>query len=341
MNEQFRHDWLVILNPHAGCGKGIHDKEIITKLLKKHSIDFKLVVSEYPRHAITLTKDFIEKGCRNIIVAGGDGTLNEIVNGVFIQEHISPEAIKIGMIPVGTGNDWIRTFGIPVDYENALKTIIEGKVVKQDIGKVTYAVNGEEKIRFFANMAGFGFDAMVAEKANRLKDKGRSGLLVYLQSLLGSFIEYQVCKTKIIIGNNEIDDLVFSASIGIGKFNGGGMMQAPFAVPDNGEFQVTVIKKIGILGILRNIGRLYTGDFIKDKRVSTFTATKIKINGTRKIPGEVDGEILGNSSFEVEMVPQRLTVIYGDDKFFASHSQAIDEKSSIQPAVVLERVELK
>ncbi|MBN2485146.1 MAG: diacylglycerol kinase family lipid kinase [Bacteroidales bacterium] len=335
----FLPEWLVVLNPHAGCGRGFRDKGRISGLLDSSQLNYKLVVSEYPRHAITLTKEFIEQGYRKIIVAGGDGTLNEIVNGIFLQEAVPPGEIIVAMLPVGTGNDWIKTFGIPADYEKALKIILDGKVIKQDIGKVSFTDQNEEKVRFFANMAGFGFDAMVARKANSLKEKGRSGLLVYLQSLISSFVEYQVCKTKITIGENQIDDLVFSASIGIGKFNGGGMMQAPFAVPDNGEFQVTVIKKIGILGILRNIGRLYTGDFIKDRRVSTFKSTRIKIIGSRQIPGEVDGEILGNSTFIIEMVPERLSVIYGDDKYFATHPVSHRHKKLLKkPATAMERI---
>lgn len=340
MSARVRNEWLVVLNPHAGCGKGQQDKTKIIELLKQNNIDFTLVISEYPRHAITLSREFIERGYRKIIVAGGDGTLNEIVNGIFIQESVSPDEIIIGMLPVGTGNDWIKTFGIPADYKKALDIIIEGKIIKQDIGKVVFSDSKGPKIRFFANMAGFGFDAMVADKANTLKNKGRSGLMVYLQSLIGSFIHYTMCKTKIIVDTVEIDELVFSASIGIGKFNGGGMMQAPFAVPDNGEFQVTIIKKIGILGILRNIARLYTGDFIKDKRVSTFRATKVKIEGTHTIPGEVDGEILGNSSFLIEMVPERLAVIYGDDKYFSKHQNEFSVSKKKSKNIIAEKVEM-
>lgn len=320
MNDSSPKEWLVVLNPHAGGGRGNHDKKKIIRLLEEFKFDFEMVISEYAKHAISLTIDFISKGYRKIIVAGGDGTLNEVVNGVFLQDSVNPKEIKIGMLPVGTGNDWIKTFGIPTDYIEALNIIKADKHIFQDIGKISYQIEDEEKTRFFANMAGFGFDAMVAAKANKLKEKGRNGILVYMYSLIASYVKYHICKTRIVVGDTEINDLVFTASIGIGKFNGGGMMQAPYAVPNNGEFQVTVIKKIGVFGIIKNLAGLYSGEFVKDRRVSTYSTNKVIVNGAFKIPCEADGETLGNSSFEVEIIPAQLQVIYGDDKFLYAES---------------------
>lgn len=320
--------WLVILNPHAGGGRGRHDKKKILKLLENHGFDFQLVTSDYPQHAISLTIESIKRGYRNILVAGGDGTLNEIVNGIFLQETVEPHKIKIGMLPVGTGNDWIKTFGIPVDYNEALEIIKADKRIYQDVGKISYSINNEERKRFFANMAGFGYDAMVAAKANKLKEKGRSGFMVYLYSLIASYLKYHICKTRIVVGDEEINDLVFTASIGIGKFNGGGMMQAPFAIPNQGRFQVTVIKKIGFFGILKNLSGLYTGEFIKDKRVSTYLTNHIVVNGTKSIPGEADGETLGTSTFKIELLPAQLQVIYGDDKYLDPHQEKVEVKTT-------------
>ena len=318
MTKQKVNDWVLILNPHAGVGKGEKDKKKIIKLLRKNGFEFETYISEYPKHIISLTSGLIGKGYRKIIIAGGDGSLNEVVNGIFCQTEISPEKITVGMIPVGTGNDWIKTFGVPNDYKKAIKRIIKGKTIRQDVGKISYDENGKNSTCFFANMAGFGFDAMVAEKANVLKNKGRSGILVYLQSLTSSFIQFQICKTRMQIDQEEINELIFSTSIGIGKYNGGGMMQAPGAIPNNGEFQVTVIRKIGVLGILRNIIGLYNGNFIKDYRVSTHSARHIKITSERNIAGEADGEILGNHSFEIEIIPQKLNVVRGKKLEFTS-----------------------
>jgi diacylglycerol kinase family enzyme len=156
---------------------------------------------------------------------------------------------------------------------------------------------------------------MVAEKTNQLKNEGKSGISLYLQALGSSFLKYQINRTRIVLDGQEIDELIFSASIGIGKYNGGGMMQAPGAVPDNGLFQVTVIRKIGFWGILRNLKGLYSGEFVKDHRVSTHSAAHVSISSAGSIAGEADGEILGNNQFDATLISQKLAVIYNPEKY--------------------------
>ncbi|MFY9154242.1 MAG: diacylglycerol kinase family protein [Prolixibacteraceae bacterium] len=308
-------EWFVILNPHAGSGRGKKDQEEILKILKQSDISYRFAVSEFPKHIIELTIQAISDGYRNLIVAGGDGTLNEAVNGIYTQNSCAPEEIVLGMIPVGTGNDWIKTFGIPNHYYKAAEIINQGQTMLQDIGRIKFTDDHSADTCYFANMAGFGFDALVAEKTNNLKDKGKKGLSLYLQALGSSFFNYKTGKMRIVIDHQEINELIFSASIGIGKFNGGGMMQAPDAIPDNGLFQVTIIRKIGIFGILRNLAGLYSGKFVKDKRVSTHLASHVSISADQNIAGEADGEILGNNKFQIEMQSQKLCVIYNPEKY--------------------------
>ena len=315
MEEPLPKKWLVILNPHAGSGRGRKDQAEILKRLTTADFYYELAVSEFPKHIILLTIGAIEKGFRKLIVAGGDGSLNEVVNGIFQQTVCPPEEIMVGMIPVGTGNDWIKTFGIPNYHKEAIKVLKQEKVMRQDIGRITFTENEVTKTCYFANMAGFGFDAMVAAKTNRLKNKGRSGISLYLQALGSSFLSYQTSRTRVKIDGQEIDELIFSVSIGIGKFNGGGMMQAPGAVPDNGLFQVTIIRKIGLWGILRNLAGLYSGEYVKDHRVSTFQAQNISISSAKNIAGEADGEILGDNKFEIDVLSRKLSVIFNPDKY--------------------------
>ncbi len=312
---QAQNKWLVVLNPHAGSGRGGKDKNEIQRKLQKAEFDFDFVVSEYPKHIIELTIRAIEQGYRNLIIAGGDGSLNEVVNGIFGQLICQPEEITIGMVPVGTGNDWIKTFGIPNQYKEAIKILKDGKTIRQDVGRINYSIDNQVKNCYFANMAGFGFDAMVAEKTNTLKNKGRSGIILYLQALVSSFWTFQTPLIHLQIDDRTINELIFSVSIGIGKFNGGGMKQAPNAIPTNGLFEVTVIRKIGIWGILRNITGLYSGKFINDYRVSTFQAKNVAISSSKNISGEADGESLGDNKFSISILSQKLSVIYNPQKY--------------------------
>lgn len=305
-------NWILILNPKAGGGKGKRDKHLIEKLLKLNGFQFETLVSEYSKHAISLSKNAIENGATQIIIAGGDGTLNEVINGVFLQQVCAPEKILIGIIPVGSGNDWSKTFHIPNNYKIAIDTLKERTTILQDIGLVQFTNEGMENIRYFLNMAGFGFDAQVAFKANQLKDKGRRGLMVYLYSLISALRNYKTGKVQISLDDNNIEDLIFSISIGIGKFNGGGMMQAPNAIPNNGLFEVTIIKKINLWGILTNLVGLYNGNYVKDKRVDCYQAKEIRISAINPLGGEIDGESLGKSDFYIKILSQKLKVIIGD-----------------------------
>ncbi len=307
--------WQVILNPHAGGGKGTLDKNKIEHLLRTSDVPYHLSISLYPCHAIELARELVSSGATHLIVAGGDGTLNEVVNGIFLADQASHHEITLGMIPVGTGNDWIKTFGIPDNYQKAIDIINEYKTVMQDVGEITCRIEGQTSKRYFVNIAGFGFDALVAKNANDLKSKDITGIRVYIQSLFSGYLTYKSRHTKITIDDTSFNVNLFSASVGIGKFNGGGMMQVPEANPLQGLFHITVIRKIGIWGILRNFKGLYSGNFVKDKRVSTHTGKEIEITSPIPMPGESDGETLGNGTFTISIIAHRLRVIYGSDKF--------------------------
>lgn len=307
--------WHVILNPHAGAGKGSRDRKKIIDILKSSGLNYVLHVSEFPGHAVNIAKELAYKGETNFIAAGGDGTLNEIVNGFFNGRGAVPSNVVIGMIPVGTGNDWIKTFGIPDDYEKAMQIILAGKKVTQDVGEINYSRNGSDTKRYFVNIAGFGFDGLVASNANNLKAKGITGFRVYVESLFSSFLKFSASKTIIEIDGMRVEKNLFSASVGIGKYNGGGMMQVPEANPVQGIFHITLISKIGLWGILKNFRGLYNGRFIRDRRVSTYTGKAVNIIPSSPLPGEADGETLGEGSFNIRILPHGLTVICGETDF--------------------------
>jgi YegS/Rv2252/BmrU family lipid kinase len=305
-------EWFVIVNPNAGKRKGQHDWLTIARLLGEAGIEFINIFTEHRDHAMLLARKYIEKGFRNIIVVGGDGTLNEVVNGIFTQKHISPSEVTLAMIPVGTGNDWCRMFNIPSDYKEAIAIIAKGNQFVQDAGMVKYFSSlGQEKTRYFLNMAGMGFDALVAKKTNKQKEKGKGGPLSYVVNIFSSLFYYKATKTTILLDNESVTQDVFSMSVGICQFNGGGMKQAPDAKPDDGLFDLTIIKNIGKFKVIRNVIKLFDGSFTRLPEVSTFRSSHIVIKSIFPMYLEVDGESLGHTPFEFSIIPQSLKVITG------------------------------
>lgn len=302
-------DWLVIINPNAGIGKAKKDWTHISGLLSRRGFDYLALFTEGPIHAITLTAEYIAKGFRKIIVVGGDGTMNEVVNGIFKQQSVPTSSVSLGMISVGTGNDWGRTYGIPRDYEEAVALLKAENTVLQDAGTVSFYNNEEKHERFFINMAGLGFDGLVAQKTNADKIKGKSNPLLYLANLLSSLFSFKSCGARVVVDGVEIKEKMFSISIGIGQFNGGGMRQAPDAKPDDGLFDVTLIKDMTKLSVIANVARLYNGTIKKHKRVVGLTGKNIIIEPDQPILIEADGESLGHSPFEFNILPQSVRVV--------------------------------
>lgn len=305
-------EWFVIVNPNAGKRKGEKDWLEIAAQLTAARIEFVNVFTEHRGHAVVLTRKYIENGYRNIIVVGGDGTLNEVVNGIFTQAHVPTNKIVLAMIPVGTGNDWCRMFNIPNDYKQAIKLILKRKIFIQDTGTIKYiSSEGSEKTRFFINMAGMGFDALVAKKTNAQKDLGKSNPMSYVVNILSSLFLYTSTKVTILLDDEKITSDIFSMSVGICQYNGGGMKQAPDALPDDGLFDMTLIKPIGKFKIIRNIIKLFDGSFTRLPEVSTFRSSKIIIHSEPPMYMEADGESLGHTPFVFNIIPQSLYVVSG------------------------------
>jgi len=304
--------WLTIVNPNAGTKKGEKDWHQIAKKLRKEDIHFKEIFTVEKGHATSITLENVYKGVRKFMVVGGDGTLNEVVNGIFMQTEIPVSEFLIAMIPVGTGNDWCRSFEIPFSYKKAIKLIKKGKTRLQDVGKIGYYYTDTPQSRYFVNVAGMGYDAVVAAKTNKDKARGRGGPLVYMKNLFTSLMFYKHSHTEIHIdGQGAIKHKTFSLSVGIGKYNGGGMMQLPDAVVDDGIFNITLIKKLGKFTVMKQVKNLYDGSFINHPKVITFRGRNIKINSSPPISLEADGESLGHSPFSFEIIEKGLRVVTG------------------------------
>lgn len=302
-------DWFVVVNPHAGLRKCGRDWPHIEKMLRKAGLVFTYTLTTHKEHAISITTTAVKKGYRKFVVVGGDGTLNEVVNGLFLQKIVSMEEFAVGLIPVGTGNDWRRSFGISDNYREAINTLLNGKIFSQDVGLITYQNARGPKKRYFVNVAGMGYDAMVARKTNIQKDKGKGGPLSYLFNLFTSLLYYKHTRVKVTADGNPTETDAFSLSVGIGQYNGGGMRQLPFAHPADGLLDMTLIQKIGKLTVIKEVKNLYDGSFIRHPKVKILKAKEFTIESTPPIELEADGESLGHSPFRVQIIPSVLNVV--------------------------------
>ncbi|MBA7573602.1 putative lipid kinase YtlR [subsurface metagenome] len=306
------YSWLIIVNPNAGLGRGKKDWDCIDSLLKKHKISYQTEFTKARKHAIELTARGIRQGFRNIVAVGGDGTMNEVVNGCFNQNICRTQSLTLSMIAVGTGNDWGKMFSIPASYEEAIVLIKNKSFRLQDIGVVEFCQGAKIEKRYFINIAGLGFDALVVKKTNDQKDKGKGGNALYFWNLLKCLMSYRPTLTHIIIDGQKINNELFTMSLGIGKYSGGGMMQTPNAVPDDGLFDITLIKKMRKGEIIRNLKKLYDGSILEHPKIEGYTGKVIHVDADPVVHAEADGESLGHSPVEFKIIPKSINIVYGN-----------------------------
>jgi YegS/Rv2252/BmrU family lipid kinase len=309
--EKVRPEWYVIVNPNAGNGKGRKDWKRISDLFKKESILIEPVFTEHKGQAIEITTKAVTNGFRKIVTVGGDGTLHEVVNGLFSQSICKPADVTLALIPVGTGNDWGRMFGIPTVYNGAVDVIRNNKQLLHDVGLVTYHSGKEEHSRYFINIAGLGFESIVVKKTNKQKDRGRSNKAIYFYNLLTSLIAYRNTVATITTDGETSTSRIFSLNVGNGRYCGGGMRQTPEAMPDDGLLDVTVLREMGRIEIIRNLKLLYDGSILSHPKVDGYRVKNLQVTSESLLYVEADGESLGHTPATFSVIPGALRVVYG------------------------------
>jgi YegS/Rv2252/BmrU family lipid kinase len=302
-------EWFVVVNPNAGNGKGKKDWKQISALLDNAGLRHTNIVTEHQGHAIKLVRRYIDMGFSRIIVVGGDGTLNEAVNAILTQRKFYSHEIELAMIPIGTGNDWVRTHNIPTDYTKAIEVIKAGKIVKHDAGKVLYVRDGLQQTRYFINIVGMGFDAEVALKVNLQKPSSRSSEMGYFYHIFTTLLQHANSQVKLMLDDKIMNKEVFTMAAGICKYNGGGMKQLPNALFNDGLLDVMIIGKVSKSRIILNVKKLFDGSFIEMKEVETFTCKTLIVESEPLFGMEADGESISPSRFEIQVLPAALSVV--------------------------------
>lgn len=283
-----------IVNPVSGRGRG---KKVAEWLLKKSvsaGIDYNLEFTKYPDHAREIAIESIKK-YENIVSVGGDGTAQEVANGLYGSGK------KFGIIPVGTGNDFIRSLAIPKNANAAFEILLNGKSRKIDIGKA----NG----KYFLNGIGIGFDAWAVEESNKIKYL--RGSLVYLVAILKTLTYFKPPVLKIQFDSEYVEQKFFMINIGNGKFMGGGFKLTPFAELNDALLDLNLVSELTKLQIVQNFIGVYSAKHIHLPQVRIAQAKKIFIETDTEFAAQADGELIGLQlkTLEIEIVPDAIEII--------------------------------
>ena len=293
----------LIVNPAAGAGRTARYWPEIRSVLKQVGLKFEHDITEAPGHAIELVKIAVGKGYKLIVSVGGDGTINEVVNGLYVTGSLSD--VAMGIIGTGTGGDYIRTIGVPRDYIQACERLMHPHEYTVDLGMVEH---GNDQKRLFANFGGLGFDAEIV-KATTIKYKSLGSLPSYLMGMLTTLVTYHNHEMSIELDGKQEEKKVCTVIMSIGKYGGGSMFIAPNADPTDGLFDVVVIGDVSKPDLLYSLPRVYKGTHLTHPKISITRVKHVKVTCKNNLALQADGELLGQSPATFSVLPSALKLM--------------------------------
>ena len=297
------------MNPAAGHGNGARLLPSIEAALTRHALDYELVCTGYPGHAVELTGQAIRDGVELIVAAGGDGTVNEVVNGLMRSKLTGSHQPTLGVLCAGRGNDFSGSIGIPEDIDLACKLLKLGQSRLLDVGRVTGGIYPEG--HYFINCVGVGFDAVATIEVAKLPRWG--GFLSFLIAILKTIFLYNHAPLATIeYGDQIIKQRSLMISIMNGRRLGAGFIMAPDSKPDDGLLDLCIAEQMNPLQIMRFVPLFMHGTQASQKSIKTGKASVIKIEAMDgPLPAQTDGEIISTEgrSLIVELLTRQIKVI--------------------------------
>jgi YegS/Rv2252/BmrU family lipid kinase len=302
---------VVILNPHAAGGRASKRWPRIATLLADKLGPVEPRFTAHPGHATQLVRRALMDGSELVIAVGGDGTINETMNGFLSgDEPINPDA-RLGIIPIGTGGDFQRTIGIPSDVEQAVDIIANGFARPIDVGVAHLAGDdGHPVERYFVNLTSFGMGGDVSVRAkNFLTPLG--GKAAFMYATFAVFFTYRAKQVRLTLDGEPLPDelRITNVAIGNGRYHGGGMHPCPRAVLDDGLLEVTTIDYLNMFELVRDLRVLYSDDIYEHPKVRHHRAKTVLAESDEPVRIELDGEAVGTLPLEVRILPRRLPLL--------------------------------
>lgn len=312
----------IILNPVAGHGNGMKSRPLIVRQLTAHGLDFDLVQTECTGHALELTRQAIAEGYATIVAAGGDGTVNEVINGLMDAKAAGTAPPVLGILCTGRGNDLAFSLGIPVEIEAACQALAEGRRRWIDVGRLSSGADAQGKMvplrgvipqgRYFGNCVGIGFDAIATIQAAGLPRWG--GFASFLVAIFKTVFLYNHAPLAGIEFNGRV---VTQRSLMISIMNGrqlggGGFIMAPDSKPDDGLLDLCIAEQMSSLNVLRMVPYFAKGTQATQPTIKTARTGRVVVTAQDgPLPAHTDGEIICTEGMrlEVELLQRQIEVI--------------------------------
>ncbi|HLF29249.1 MAG TPA: diacylglycerol kinase family protein [Anaerolineae bacterium] len=300
-------DTFVIVNPASGGGKTGKRWVGLDARMRAEGAQYVVAFTREPGHAEVLARDAALAGAQTVIVVGGDGTLNEVVNGLIAEDKPAAD-VALGILPVGTASDFARALGLPRDpLAAAIYLTRQAKSQPLDVGRVDCMRGGRPATRYFANIAGLGFDGEVADRVNRSGKSG--GMLTYQLALLRNLAAYRNKRVRLTIDGVTRAGVMNSVVVANARYFGGGMFIAPNAQWDDGLFDVIVLGDFGKFEVVENLPRLYRGTHLSHPKVTELHAREVRVEAQERMFLQAEGELIGEAPASFRILPKTLKVL--------------------------------
>lgn len=283
--------WAVIINLKSGKKHFRRQMLYLFHQLNNAGIDYVHQFTEFAGHAVLIARNIARNGHRKLLVIGGDGTISEVVNGIF-SAGVATDNFKLALIPRGTGNDWARFWGLNRDYKQAIEVFIAGKTQAIDIGTVQFTLENEEMRHYFINSVGFGLDAAVVRATHRLKRITGSHSFLYFIALLSAVFRYRSFRFQLKTNDLDIHDVLFTMNIANGCYSGGGMKQNPDALPYDGILDAMFVRKPSFRDIVTALPTLFKGTLHHHPALESFRTRQLELSYHNGGYFEADGIIV-------------------------------------------------
>jgi diacylglycerol kinase (ATP) len=298
-------------------GKIKRQDKIIAALqaLFSNSAELTFSVTQHTGHAVDLVFYAVKAGATHVICVGGDGSLNEVINGVMRARQVEGnrrgvDDVKVGLLPYGTGNDFARTMGIVNDIGLLKKWIDDDSYRVIDIGHTEYeSEKGLKANRFFVNITDVGIGGAISQRlAGSSKILGPA--ITYQKAILTALLTYKNQPVKVHADSFDYSGNIMSLIVANGIFFGGGMGIAPHAVPDDKLFSIVVIGQVSMFEYLKNLGNIKKSRKVEHPEIKYLTASEILIESeAAPLPVDMDGEFIGYTPIRLKIVPAAISFI--------------------------------